>query len=188
MTILYLWFLTHFLIIMCIWNKNIIIMLNVWNFSFTVLKSRYLNFSEEGATKNRDELLDLIPGVSALVWVSHHPITKELLDRAGNNIFYLYLFLRCERDHIPFCRCAFLFLSNFRLSYFTFLIHDRSNTEEINKTWHTLHIQWVQIKKTRRSLFLSEKMVTEYYIRKNKISSKNLTMFLYIVFNIDDFR
>ncbi|CAH2044114.1 unnamed protein product, partial [Iphiclides podalirius] len=50
---------------------------------FTVLKSRYLNFGEEGATKNRDELFELIPGCSALIWVSHHPITKELLDRAG---------------------------------------------------------------------------------------------------------
>ncbi|XP_014371238.2 glyoxylate reductase/hydroxypyruvate reductase [Papilio machaon] len=50
---------------------------------FTVIKSRYQNFSEEGLTKNKDELFDLIPGCSALVWVSHHPITKELLDRAG---------------------------------------------------------------------------------------------------------
>ncbi|CAG4959864.1 unnamed protein product [Parnassius apollo] len=50
---------------------------------FTVLQSRYINFGEEGLTKNREELLNLIPGCSALVWVSHHPITKELLDRAG---------------------------------------------------------------------------------------------------------
>ncbi|CAG9788880.1 unnamed protein product [Diatraea saccharalis] len=50
---------------------------------FTVLQSRYSHFGEEGANKNKEELLNLVPGCSALVWVSHHPITKELLDKAG---------------------------------------------------------------------------------------------------------
>ncbi|VVC88592.1 unnamed protein product [Leptidea sinapis] len=50
---------------------------------FTVLKSRYINFGEEGLNENKQELLNLIPGCSALIWVSHHQITKELLDKAG---------------------------------------------------------------------------------------------------------
>ncbi|XP_041982259.1 glyoxylate reductase/hydroxypyruvate reductase-like [Aricia agestis] len=50
---------------------------------FTVLVSRFSNFGEEGLKENREELLKLIPGCSALVWISHHPITKELLDAAG---------------------------------------------------------------------------------------------------------
>ncbi|KOB65788.1 Glyoxylate reductase/hydroxypyruvate reductase, partial [Operophtera brumata] len=50
---------------------------------FTVLQTKYLNFGEEGLNQTRDDLLKLIPGVSALVWVSNLPISKELLDRAG---------------------------------------------------------------------------------------------------------
>ncbi|CAH0725533.1 unnamed protein product, partial [Brenthis ino] len=57
--------------------------LNVLREHFTVLQSKYLHFGEEGIKENKEELLKLIPGVSALVWVSHHPITKELLDKAG---------------------------------------------------------------------------------------------------------
>ncbi|XP_063626185.1 glyoxylate reductase/hydroxypyruvate reductase-like [Cydia splendana] len=53
---------------------------------FTVLQSRYINFGEEGITQNKEELLRLAPGISALVWVSHHPITKELLDKAGPSL------------------------------------------------------------------------------------------------------
>ncbi|CAH0401013.1 unnamed protein product [Chilo suppressalis] len=50
---------------------------------FTVVQSPYSHFGEEGATQNKEELLKLIPGSSALVWVTHHPLTKELLDKAG---------------------------------------------------------------------------------------------------------
>ncbi|KAF9801942.1 hypothetical protein SFRURICE_016192 [Spodoptera frugiperda] len=50
---------------------------------FTVVQTKYLNFGEEGKTQTKEDLLKLIPGCSALVWLSHHPITKELLDRAG---------------------------------------------------------------------------------------------------------
>ncbi|XP_073961357.1 glyoxylate reductase/hydroxypyruvate reductase-like isoform X2 [Choristoneura fumiferana] len=53
---------------------------------FTVIVSRYNHFGEEGATTNKEELLRLAPGISALVWVSHHPITKELLDAAGPSL------------------------------------------------------------------------------------------------------
>ncbi|KAG6450640.1 hypothetical protein O3G_MSEX006708 [Manduca sexta] len=50
---------------------------------FTVLQCKYLNFDEEGRTLAREELLNLIPGCSALVWSSNLPISKELLDKAG---------------------------------------------------------------------------------------------------------
>ncbi|XP_047521529.1 glyoxylate reductase/hydroxypyruvate reductase-like [Pieris napi] len=50
---------------------------------FTVLKSRYSGFGDEGLNENMAELMSLIPGCSALIWISHHPITKELLDKAG---------------------------------------------------------------------------------------------------------
>ncbi|XP_038222429.1 glyoxylate reductase/hydroxypyruvate reductase-like [Zerene cesonia] len=50
---------------------------------FTVVKSRYFGFNEEGLNENMQELMNLIPGCSALIWISHHPITKELLDKAG---------------------------------------------------------------------------------------------------------
>ncbi|XP_068617573.1 glyoxylate reductase/hydroxypyruvate reductase-like [Battus philenor] len=50
---------------------------------FTVVRCPYNNFGEEGATKCREELINLIPGCSALIWVSHYPISKELLDKAG---------------------------------------------------------------------------------------------------------
>ncbi|XP_053610524.1 glyoxylate reductase/hydroxypyruvate reductase-like [Plodia interpunctella] len=53
---------------------------------FTVLQTTHLNFGEEGKKENYEELLNLIPGCSALVWLSHHPITNELLDRAGPNL------------------------------------------------------------------------------------------------------
>ncbi|KAL0871411.1 hypothetical protein ABMA27_005142 [Loxostege sticticalis] len=53
---------------------------------FTVLQSRYIHFGEEGIKENKDELLNLIPGCAGLVWVSHHPITKELLDKAGPSL------------------------------------------------------------------------------------------------------
>ncbi|XP_023944978.1 glyoxylate reductase/hydroxypyruvate reductase [Bicyclus anynana] len=49
---------------------------------FTVLQSRYLHFGKEGED-SKEELLNLIPGCSALVWSSHYPISKELLDKAG---------------------------------------------------------------------------------------------------------
>ncbi|XP_072944498.1 glyoxylate reductase/hydroxypyruvate reductase-like [Epargyreus clarus] len=51
--------------------------------NFTVLKSCFSNFGEEGLKENKEELMRLIPGCSALVWISHHQITKELLDKAG---------------------------------------------------------------------------------------------------------
>lgn len=51
--------------------------------SFTVLQTKFLNFGEEGLNKTYEDLLTLIPGCSALVWIGHHPITAELLDRAG---------------------------------------------------------------------------------------------------------
>ncbi|XP_026496014.2 glyoxylate reductase/hydroxypyruvate reductase-like [Vanessa tameamea] len=57
--------------------------LDVLREHFTVVQSPYCNFGEEGANENKAELLKLIPGSSALVWISHHPITKELLDKAG---------------------------------------------------------------------------------------------------------
>lgn len=50
---------------------------------FTVLQSRYLNFGQEGSTLGREEILKLIPGCSALVWISNLPITNEILDAAG---------------------------------------------------------------------------------------------------------
>nr|XP_013189824.1 unnamed protein product [Amyelois transitella]XP_013189825.1 unnamed protein product [Amyelois transitella] len=53
---------------------------------FTVLQTQHLNFGEEGKTQNYEELLKLIPGCTALVWLSHHPITNELLDKAGPNL------------------------------------------------------------------------------------------------------
>ncbi|XP_034834644.1 glyoxylate reductase/hydroxypyruvate reductase-like [Maniola hyperantus] len=57
--------------------------LDVLKEHFTVLQSRFLHFGDEGVNENKEELLNLIPGCSALVWSSHHPITKELLDKAG---------------------------------------------------------------------------------------------------------
>lgn len=53
--------------------------------SFTVHQTKFLNFGEEGVSKNYDELINLIPGSSALVWVGHHYITAELLDIAGKH-------------------------------------------------------------------------------------------------------
>ncbi|KAI5637770.1 d-isomer specific 2-hydroxyacid dehydrogenase, NAD binding domain-containing protein [Phthorimaea operculella] len=50
---------------------------------FTVVQTKYLNFGDEGRTKAYPDLLNLIPGSSALVWCSHLPITTELLDKAG---------------------------------------------------------------------------------------------------------
>ncbi|XP_045451241.1 glyoxylate reductase/hydroxypyruvate reductase-like [Melitaea cinxia] len=49
---------------------------------FTVIKSPNTHFGEEGAVNNM-ELLKYVPGASALVWITHYPITKELLDAAG---------------------------------------------------------------------------------------------------------
>ncbi|KAL4714882.1 hypothetical protein ACJJTC_012554 [Scirpophaga incertulas] len=60
--------------------------LKVLHEHFTVVQSRFNNFGEEGLKENKEELLNLIPGCSALVWISHHPITKELLDKAGPNL------------------------------------------------------------------------------------------------------
>ncbi|CAB3234336.1 unnamed protein product [Arctia plantaginis] len=50
---------------------------------FTVLQTNYMNYGEEGKTLTKEDLLKLIPGCSALVWISNLPITKELLDKAG---------------------------------------------------------------------------------------------------------
>ncbi|CAB3230640.1 unnamed protein product [Arctia plantaginis] len=50
---------------------------------FTVLQTHYMNYGEEGKTLTKEDLLKLIPGCSALVWISNLPITKELLDKAG---------------------------------------------------------------------------------------------------------
>ncbi|XP_049876391.1 glyoxylate reductase/hydroxypyruvate reductase-like [Pectinophora gossypiella] len=51
--------------------------------NFTVVQTQFLNFGEEGKTKNNEELLKLIPGSSALIWVSNLPLSTELLDKAG---------------------------------------------------------------------------------------------------------
>ncbi|CAG9129621.1 unnamed protein product [Plutella xylostella] len=53
---------------------------------FTVVVSRYSNYGESARTVNREELLRLIPGCAALVWCSDSPITKELLDAAGDSL------------------------------------------------------------------------------------------------------
>ncbi|CAG9564509.1 unnamed protein product [Danaus chrysippus] len=50
---------------------------------FTVVQSKYNHYGKEGITENKEELMKILPGASALVWISHHPITKELLDIAG---------------------------------------------------------------------------------------------------------
>lgn len=62
-------------------NKN----LELSDTSFTVLQTKFVNFGEEGRTKTYEELMELIPGCSALVWVGHHNITTELLDKAGKS-------------------------------------------------------------------------------------------------------
>ncbi|KAJ2940437.1 hypothetical protein O0L34_g119 [Tuta absoluta] len=50
---------------------------------FTVVQTKHLNFGDEGRTQAYPDLLNLIPGSSALVWSSNLPITTELLEKAG---------------------------------------------------------------------------------------------------------
>ncbi|GBP22466.1 hypothetical protein EVAR_78642_1 [Eumeta japonica] len=69
--------------------------------NFTVVQTKYCNFGPEGLEKAYPELLTLIPGCSALVWQSHHPVTNELLDRAGYN--------HCNVEEL---RARFIKLSN----------------------------------------------------------------------------
>ncbi|XP_045451240.1 glyoxylate reductase/hydroxypyruvate reductase-like [Melitaea cinxia] len=50
---------------------------------FTVVQNRHPDFEAENVTETNKELLELIPGSSALVWMSPNPIQTELLIAAG---------------------------------------------------------------------------------------------------------
>ncbi|KAM3957941.1 uncharacterized protein ACR2FA_008084 [Aphomia sociella] len=53
---------------------------------FTVVQNRFSYMGEDEKVQSAEECLKLVAGCSAIVWVSNHPITDELLDRAGPNL------------------------------------------------------------------------------------------------------
>lgn len=57
--------------------------LNLLGEHFTVLQSNYVNVDKGIVSENKQDLLKKLPGVSALIWAAHLPITKEMLDAAG---------------------------------------------------------------------------------------------------------
>ncbi|XP_059048679.1 glyoxylate reductase/hydroxypyruvate reductase-like [Achroia grisella] len=53
---------------------------------FTVVQNRFSYYGDDEKAESEEECLKLVPGCSAIVWASGHPITDELLDKAGPNL------------------------------------------------------------------------------------------------------